>query len=98
MLVVFNKEKIYSYLISLGTVMILFVMAIAITNKNEKIIETSTNSIIANNIAQNEYNIDSKTSNTSEIPDNSSTNITSIKLPPLINIYSFTVEVIHFIL
>ncbi len=78
MLVIFNKEKIYSYLISLGTVMILFVMAIAITNKNEKIIETSTNSIIANNIAQNEYNIDSKTSNTSEIPDNSSTNITKM--------------------
>ena len=50
MLVVFNKEKIYSYLISLGTVMILFIMAIAIKNRNEKIIETSTNSIIANNI------------------------------------------------
>ena len=78
MLVIFNKEKIYSYLISLGTVMILFVMAIAITNRNEKLIETSTNSIIANNIAQNEYNIDSKTSNTSEIPDNSSTNITKM--------------------
>lgn len=58
MLVIFNKEKIYSYLISLGTVMILFVMAIAITNRNEKLIETSTNSIIANNIQKNEYNID----------------------------------------
>ena len=66
MLVIFNKEKIYSYLISLGTVMILFIMAIAITNKNEEIIETSTNAIIANNILQNEYNIDSNVSNASE--------------------------------
>ena len=30
-------------------------MAIAITNRNEKIIETSTNSIISNKIEQNEY-------------------------------------------
>ena len=78
MLVIFNKEKIYSYLISLGTVMILFVMAIAITNKNEKIIETSTNSIIANNILQNEYNIDSNMNNTGENSDENSTNITKM--------------------
>ena len=62
MFVVFSKEKIYSYLISLGTVAVLFVMAIAITNRNEKIIETSTNSIIANKIEQNEYNIDMESS------------------------------------
>ena len=55
MFVVFSKEKIYSYLISLGTVAVLFVMAIAITNRNEKIIETSTNSIISNKIEQNVY-------------------------------------------
>ena len=78
MLVVFNKEKIYSYLISLGTVMILFIMAIAITNRNEKIIETSTNSIIANNIEKNEYNIDSKSLNLSENPNENSTNITKM--------------------
>lgn len=60
MFLVFNKEKICSYLVSLGTVAILFVMAIAITNRNEELLETSTNSIIANNIMQNEYNIDSK--------------------------------------
>lgn len=30
-------------------------MAIAITNRNEKIIETSTNSIISNKIEQNVY-------------------------------------------
>ena len=57
MFVVFNKGKICSYLVSLGTVMVLFVMAIAITNRNEKLIETSTNLIIENNIAKNEYNI-----------------------------------------
>ncbi len=78
MLVVFNKEKIYSYLISLGTVMILFIMAIAITNRNEKIIETSTNSIIANNIEKNEYNIDSKLLNYSENPNENNTNITKM--------------------
>ena len=78
MLVVFNKEKIYSYLISLGTVMILFIMAIAITNRNEKIIYTSTNSIIANNIEKNEYNIDSKSLNLSENPNENSTNITKM--------------------
>ena len=78
MLVIFNKEKIYSYLISLGTVMILFVMAIAITNRNEKLIETSTNSIIANNIQKNEYNIDSNFTNTSENPYENNTNITKM--------------------
>lgn len=78
MLVVFNKEKIYSYLISLGTVMILFIMAIAISNRNEKIIETSTNSIIANNIEKNEYNIDSKSLNYSENPNENNTNITKM--------------------
>ena len=78
MLVIFKKEKIYSYLISLGTVMILFVMAIAITNRNEKLIETSTNSIIANNIQKNEYNIDSNLTNTSKNPYENDTNITKM--------------------
>lgn len=55
MFVIFNKEKIYSYLVSVGTVVILFVMAIAITNRNEKIIETMANGIISNKIEQNEY-------------------------------------------
>ena len=55
MFVVFNKEKIYSYLVSLGTVVILFVMAITITNRNEKLIETMSNSIISNKTEQNEY-------------------------------------------
>ena len=46
------KKKIYAILIF---TVILFVMAIAITNRNEKIIETMSNSIISNKIEQNEY-------------------------------------------
>ena len=34
MFIVFNKEKIYSYLISLGTVIVLFVMAFIAKNDN----------------------------------------------------------------
>lgn len=78
MFVVFNKGKICSYLVSLGTVMVLFVMAIAITNRNEKLIETSTNLIIENNIAKNEYNIYSKLTNTSEEFNKNNTNITKM--------------------
>lgn len=66
MFFVFNKEKICSYLVSLGTVAVLFVMAIAITNRNQELIETSTNSIISNNLKKNEYNIDSKQLKTKE--------------------------------
>lgn len=40
MFIVFNKSKIRSYLISLGTVVILFVMAFTIT-KNDTSIQTS---------------------------------------------------------
>lgn len=74
MFLVFNKEKICSYLVSLGTVAILFVMAIAITNRNEELLETSANSIIANNIMQNEYNIDSKQIDASDNLINNSIN------------------------
>ena len=74
MFLVFNKEKICSYLVSLATVAILFVMAIAITNRNEELLETSANSIIANNIMQNEYNID-KQIEASDNLINNSTNI-----------------------
>ena len=37
MLIVFNKSKIYSYIISLGTVAVLFVMAFVITTGNPAI-------------------------------------------------------------
>lgn len=71
MFLVFNKEKICSYLVSLGTVAILFVMAIAITNRNEELLETSANSIIANNIMQNEYNIDKQIEASDNLINNS---------------------------
>lgn len=77
MFLVFNKEKICAYLVSLGTVVVLFVMAIAITNRNEKLLETSTNSIIANNINQNEYNIYSEQSENNILMENN-TNITKM--------------------
>lgn len=44
MFIVFNKEKIYSYVIALSTIVILFVMATTIVNKNDGIISTSSNS------------------------------------------------------
>lgn len=78
MFVVFNKEKIYSYLISLGTVMILFVMAIVITNRNERLIQTSTNLIISNNIEKNEYNINNNLINESVNSNKNDKNITKM--------------------
>ena len=50
---VFSKDKIVSYLVSLGTVAILFVISFAITKKNDNIIKTSAN-VIENNIIENE--------------------------------------------
>ena len=46
-------------------------MAITITKRNEKILETATNSIISNKIEQNEY------INTEEFEENN-TNVTKI--------------------
>ena len=60
MFLVFNKEKICSYLVSLGTVAILFVMAISISNRNFELIQTSTYAIIAYNIKEILYNRISK--------------------------------------
>ena len=48
MFMVFNKEKIFSYLISLSTVVLLFVISFAVTKKNDEIIKTSANAIISN--------------------------------------------------
>ncbi len=45
MFIVFSKDKILAYLVSIGTVAILFVMSFAMTNSdNNQIISTSTNS------------------------------------------------------
>ena len=48
MFMVFNKEKIFSYLISLSTVVLLFVISFAVTKKNDEIIRTSANAVISN--------------------------------------------------
>lgn len=58
MFITINKDKIVSYLISVSTVAVLFVMSIVITGKKEKEIPTSTNIInnSSNIIEKNEYN------------------------------------------
>ena len=43
MFVIFNKQKIYTYLISIVTVILLFCIAGTITNGNEAISTSSTN-------------------------------------------------------
>ena len=55
MFIVFNKEKINSYLISLGTVIVLFVMAFII--RNDYVQETSAkteNSVFLNTMQNSE--------------------------------------------
>lgn len=44
MFLVFNKEKIYTYLVSIVTVILLFCMANVFQNSNMETVETSTNS------------------------------------------------------
>lgn len=44
MFIVFNKEKIYSYVIALSTIVILFIMATTIINRKDGIIATSASS------------------------------------------------------
>lgn len=44
MFIVFNKEKIYSYVIALSTIVILFIMASTIINRRDGIIATSASS------------------------------------------------------
>lgn len=44
MFIVFNKEKIYSYVIALSTIVILFIMASTIINGKDRIIATSASS------------------------------------------------------
>ena len=51
MFIIFNKDKILSYLISISTVTILLVLSVAITKNNEEILKTSTNAV-TNNIIQ----------------------------------------------
>lgn len=53
MFIVFNKQKIYSYLIALSTVVILFVIAFAVTNQANNMLQTSANTQIENNQSNN---------------------------------------------
>ena len=55
MFMVFSKEKIFSYLISLSTVALLFVISFAITKRNDEIIKTSANLV---NSVENENSIE----------------------------------------
>lgn len=56
MFIVFNKQKIYSYLIALSTVVILFVIAFVATNRTENMIQTSVNSQSNEVITANQIN------------------------------------------
>lgn len=56
MFVVFSKDKIVAYLVSLSTVAILFIMSFVITTKNDQLIKTSANAYMANNTIQNTNN------------------------------------------
>ncbi len=56
MFIVFNKQKIYSYLVALSTVVILFVIAFAVTNSPSNVIETSVNVQEGNNNIINQTN------------------------------------------
>ncbi len=56
MFIVFNKQKIYSYLVALSTVVILFVIAFAVTSQPSQVIQTSTNMEESNNIVSNQLN------------------------------------------
>ena len=42
MFIVFNKEKIYSYVIALSTIVVLFMMANVIVDRNKEAILTSS--------------------------------------------------------
>lgn len=56
MFIVFNKQKIYSYLVALSTVVILFVIAFAVTNSSKDVLQTSTNTQDGNNVIINQIN------------------------------------------
>ena len=55
MFIVFNKQKIYSYLIALGIVAILFVIGFTMTNDAEEMMQTSVN-VEENNVIINQIN------------------------------------------
>lgn len=74
MFFVFHKSKIYSYLIALSMVVILFVAASKIDNmvSENRVLETSSNIIKTNEIESN--SIDDKTNKINEIQQKNSIN------------------------
>lgn len=44
MFIVFNREKIYSYIVALSTIVVLFMMANVIVDRNQDVIATSSES------------------------------------------------------
>lgn len=53
MFIVFNKQKIYSYLVALSTVVVLFVIAFIATSSPNQTLQTSTNTEQVTNIEEN---------------------------------------------
>lgn len=77
MFMVFNKDKILSYLVSLGTVALLFVMSFAITKKNDEILKTSANAVKANEISANANVIQNSIDSSNSISNVVASNIIS---------------------
>ncbi len=80
MFMVFSKDKIVSYLISLSTVAFLFIMSFAITKRNDEILKTSANIVEQNNVQEsiNDNNsIDGNNTNMKDIDVNSALNETN---------------------
>ena len=63
MFMIFNRDKIKSYLVSLGTVILLFIMCFSITNNDSNIIKTSGNAYTANKM-QDSTNTKNEINNT----------------------------------
>ncbi len=70
MFMVINKDKIISYLVSFSTVALLFVMSVAISNKNDEILHTSANRIIESNQNVIEINVMNSINERNEIGEN----------------------------
>lgn len=49
MFFLFNKQKIYSYLIAASTVVILFILSFFLTNPEIETVETTSNNIVIEN-------------------------------------------------
>lgn len=73
MFLVFNKQKIYSYLVALSTVVVLFFVASLYSNKSEEIVQTVSN--IKNESIENQTinqcnNVNETENKTNEVSQN----------------------------